>query len=63
MPLTPLLTRKIEDLALMLKSAPDRDSQAFGASSWPTARYFTLGKADPLRKLGAIAALSNRGSA
>jgi hypothetical protein len=50
MPLTPLLTRKIEDLALMLKSAPDRDSQAFRASEWPTARYFRLGKADLLRK-------------
>ena len=50
MALTPLLTRKIEDLALMLKSAPDRDSQAFRASLWPTARHFTLGKADLLRK-------------
>ena len=49
MALTPLLTRKIEELALMLKSAPDRDSQAFRASSWPTARYFRLGKADLLR--------------
>jgi hypothetical protein len=54
MPLTPLLTRKIEDLALMLKS---------GASSWPIARHFTLSRAGPAAKLGAIADLSNRGSA